>query len=94
MIYIYGIIILVMSIITFTLYAIDKKRAIKGKRRISEKRLLLHSFLFGALGGLIGMYTLRHKTKAEHWYFTAVNVLSLALHIVVALIIIKKLGFN
>lgn len=77
---IYLILICASSFITFCLYYIDKRKAIKNKRRISEKTLLLASVLFGALGGLLAMYGFRHKTK--HFYFTLVNVLSLALHVI------------
>lgn len=84
-----GLIIL-MSIITFILYAIDKKRAIKNKWRIKEATLLLSSFLLGSFGGLIGMYGLRHKT--QHWYFVVVNFLSLIIHIVLGVVIYNKIG--
>lgn len=84
-----GLIIL-MSIITFILYAIDKKRAIKNKWRIKEATLLLSSFLLGSIGGLIGMYGLRHKT--QHWYFVVVNFLSLIIHIVLGVVIYNKIG--
>ena len=84
-----GLIIL-MSIITFILYAIDKKRAIKNKWRIKEATLLLSSFLLGSIGGLIGMYGLRHKT--QHWYFVVVNFLSLIIHIVLGIVIYNKIG--
>ena len=95
MIVIYLIVLAVMSIITFTLYAIDKRRARLGiNPRISEKRLLLHSFFFGAFGGIIAMYTLRHKTKGEHWYFAFVNIISFAIHIALAILIIKKIGIT
>ena len=69
----------VMSLITFLLYFSDKRKAIKNKWRIPESTLLLSSFLLGSLGGLMGLYQLRHKTK--HWYFVWVNWLSLMLHI-------------
>ena len=95
MIALYLIVLGVMSLITFILYAEDKRRAKKGiNPRISEKRLLLHSFFFGAFGGILAMYTLRHKTKAEHWYFTVVNIVSLAIQIVIAMLIIKKIGIT
>lgn len=84
-----GLIIL-MSIITFILYAIDKKRAIKNKWRIKEATLLLSSFLLGSIGGLIGMYGLRHKT--QHWYFVVVNFLSLIIHIFLGVVIYNKIG--
>lgn len=47
--------------------ASDKKRAIKKKYRIPEKRLFLVALLGGSLGTIAGMYRYRHKTK--HWYF-------------------------
>lgn len=65
----------VISIITFILYAVDKKRAQKGEWRIPEATLLCFSFLGGAIGGYAGMFAVRHKTK--RWYFHAVNVLGL-----------------
>ena len=65
----------VMSLITFCLYATDKKRAKKGEWRIAEKALLGFSFLGGALGGYTAMKIKRHKTK--HWYFHAVNLLGI-----------------
>ena len=74
-----------MGIITFALYGIDKKKAIYNRRRISEKTLLLSSFIFGSIGGLLGMYILRHKTK--HWYFVFVNVFSFILHIFIGYVI-------
>lgn len=72
---IYSVYLAVMAMITYCLYAADKKRAIKGEWRISEKALLGFSFLGGAIGGYTAMKICRHKTK--HWYFYAVNVLGL-----------------
>ena len=72
---IYSVYLGVMSIITFCLYATDKKRAKKGEWRIPEKALLGFSFLGGALGGYTAMKAARHKTK--HWYFHAVNILGI-----------------
>jgi len=71
--------IALMSCVTYILYAVDKKRAKQNQWRISENALLLSSILFGALGGILAMYHFRHKTK--HWYFIAINVVSLMIHI-------------
>lgn len=61
------IVLAVMNILSFTLMAMDKKAARKGKWRVPEKTLFLFTALFGGLGGVLGMHLLRHKTK--HWYF-------------------------
>ena len=58
-----------MSLILFILMGSDKHRAKAGKRRIPEARLFLFAVVFGAPGGLAGMYLFRHKTR--HWYFVA-----------------------
>jgi len=73
------IVIAVMSIITLILYAADKAKAKSKQWRTPEKTLLLCGVFGGALGALLGMKICRHKTK--HWYFWAVNLLSLAVHI-------------
>lgn len=73
---IYGILLAVISAITFILYGADKGRAKRGAWRIPEKVLLGFSFFGGAPGGLLGMLAFRHKTR--HWYFWAINLLGIA----------------
>ncbi len=58
---------LVMSAVLFCLMGVDKRLAVMHRRRVSEKMLFIFAALFGAPGGLLGMYVFRHKTK--HWYF-------------------------
>jgi uncharacterized membrane protein YsdA (DUF1294 family) len=48
---------------------IDKQRAIKKEWRISEKALLTLAFFGGAVGGVLGMYLFRHKTKHNAFAF-------------------------
>ena len=52
-----------MSVLTFCVFAWDKRCAERGKRRVPEKTLLLLCALLGAPGGLAGMRICRHKTK-------------------------------
>ena len=59
--------LLFMSAVSFAAMGLDKLYAGRGERRIPEKRLFLFAALGGAVGGLLGMYLFRHKTK--HWYF-------------------------
>ena len=46
----------------------DKYKATKNLRRIPEKVLMWSAVLGGSLGCLVGMYTVRHKTR--HIKFT------------------------
>jgi len=62
-----AIVLVVKNAAAFLLMGIDKKRAKRGEWRIKEKTLFLVTALFGGLGGTLGMFLLRHKTK--HWYF-------------------------
>lgn len=57
----------VTSVFLFVLMGADKGRAKRGARRVSEKTLFVFAALGGALGGTLGMFAFRHKTK--HWYF-------------------------
>ena len=56
-----------MSLVLLITMGADKRFARTGHRRVPEKRLFLLALLGGAAGGLLGMYTFRHKTR--HWYF-------------------------
>lgn len=76
---IYLVLWVLMSLLSLSLYRIDKKRAVKNKWRIKESSLLLSSFLMGSIGGLISLYILRHKNR--HWYFVVVNWLSFILQL-------------
>ena len=89
----YASYLVLLSLITFIAYGVDKKKAKSGKWRTKEKTLLLLSFLGGAFGGYPAMLTFRHKTKGEHWYFTAVNWLGLAVHITLMILLIFVFKF-
>ncbi|MFI3170788.1 MAG: DUF1294 domain-containing protein [Eubacteriales bacterium] len=57
----------VINIVAFVLYGVDKQKAIKHQWRIPEKTLFLVAILGGTLGAIFGMQFFRHKTK--HWSF-------------------------
>lgn len=56
-----------VNLVAFAIMGIDKLKAKGHKRRVPEKVLFLFAIIFGGLGGTLGMYAFRHKTK--HWYF-------------------------
>jgi uncharacterized membrane protein YsdA (DUF1294 family) len=58
---------IVVNVLAFCLYGIDKRKAIMDKWRIPETTLLGVAFLGGSLGAWAGMQLFRHKTK--HWKF-------------------------
>ena len=55
--------LLAVNIITFIVFAVDKAKAIRGQWRVSEAALLGLSLIGGAIGGLLAMYMLHHKTR-------------------------------
>lgn len=85
--------LVLLSLIAFIAYGVDKKKAKNGKWRTKEKTLLLLSFLGGAFGGYPAMLIFRHKTKGEHWYFTAINLLGLIIHTMLMILIIFVFNF-
>lgn len=59
--------LVVINILTFLAMWWDKHEAKVGDWRISEKALFILVLLGGGIGGILGMYVFRHKTKK--WYF-------------------------
>ncbi len=56
---------IVVSLYSIILTLLDKYNAIKGKSRVSEKKLFITSFLGGAFSMYITMNLVRHKTKKK-----------------------------
>jgi len=79
MIQVIAIYLLIINIIAFAAYGIDKWKAKHNKWRISEMTLLLLAFFGGVLGALLGMKVFRHKT--QHWKFKILVPLALLLWI-------------
>ncbi len=81
----YLIIVGIISLITFVLYAIDKHNARHRRRRISEKVLLGLAIFGGGVGGLLAMLILHHKTR--HFYFWAINLMGIVLTVALPLLL-------
>ena len=60
--------LLIINALSFLLMLIDKQKAKKNRWRIPEAVLLGVSALGGSIGGLTGMYTVRHKTQKPLFY--------------------------
>lgn len=63
-----AIYLLVVNVLSFLMYGLDKLRAKKDKWRIPEKTLIMVAVIGGSVGAFLGMQTFRHKTK--HLKFT------------------------
>ena len=61
------IFVLVMSVITFIVFGVDKWKARNDKWRTPESTLFLLAIFGGSIGTLLGMQIWRHKT--QHWSF-------------------------
>ncbi len=77
--------LLIINIITFLLYGIDKWKAKHQKWRIRESVLIGAAILGGSVGGLLGMYMFRHKTK--HIKFTVGLPIILIIQIIVLIVV-------
>ena len=60
--------LLTVNAIGFLLMTVDKYKAKKNLWRIPESTLMTVALIGGSIGSLVGMYTVRHKTK--HLKFT------------------------
>jgi len=58
-----AIYLVVVNLITFLAMYLDKRKAKKGNWRTKENTLFGLVALGGGVGGIIGMYVFRHKTK-------------------------------
>lgn len=68
----------VASLLSYVLYALDKRRAVRGGRRVPEATLHLLALLGGWPGALAASSRLRHKTRKRP--FRAVRALTILVH--------------
>ncbi|MBO4591285.1 MAG: DUF1294 domain-containing protein [Eubacterium sp.] len=72
-----------INLIAFIFYGIDKRKAIKGSRRIPEKTLILLVVIGGAFGGFLGMKLFHHKTQKKKFYITVPVFMVLYLAVII-----------
>lgn len=79
--------LLVINIMAFLGMWWDKRCAKKGDWRISEKGLFTVVLLGGGIGGILGMYIFRHKTKKPIFYIGFPTILIAEIVLAIYLII-------
>ena len=75
----------IINLIALVIFAMDKHKARKRKRRIPEIQLMLAALIGGSIGAIIGMKMFHHKTKHNKFRFGL--PLILLLHLAIALVI-------
>ena len=61
--------LIVINIVTFLVYGIDKWKAKQGSWRISEATLLILAVIGGSIGALLGMKVWRNKTQHKKFKY-------------------------
>ena len=82
--------LLLINAAAFVLMLVDKVKAKKNRWRIPERTLFGSALLGGSIGGILGMYTFRHKTK--HLSFTLGMPAILIAQLALAIWIFLKIG--
>lgn len=80
--------LLLINALGFALMLADKWKARKNLWRIPETTLMTVAALGGSVGSLLGMYTVRHKTK--HRKFTVGIPLILGLQLLLAVFLLSR----
>ena len=78
--------VIVLSLILLILMYTDKQKAIKQQWRISEKTLFTLAIFGGAIGGVLGMYLFRHKTKHNRFAFGFSLLAAVQLFVIIQLL--------
>lgn len=81
--------LIVINIVTWIAFGLDKWKAKSGKWRIPERTLLLLALAGGSLGALAGMIMFRHKTRKAK-FFISVPVM-FVVHCVIVTVLVLKL---
>lgn len=72
---------IIINLISFVMFYVDKQKARKDKWRIEEKTLHLTSFLGGTPGSIAAMILFHHKTRKAG--FVAITLVALIFNIFV-----------
>jgi len=92
------IIFISLNILTFALFWLDKRKAIKNRWRIKESTLIFFSLFLGGIGSFSAMHLLRHKNNKRKFKILVPIGLVIAvipvIHIIHALTLDRIIYFN
>lgn len=79
-----------VNLLTWTAFALDKRSAIRGGRRVPERSLLWLAALGGSPAALVARQMLRHKTRKQP--FGAVLLAIVCLQVLVLCVLLAIAG--
>lgn len=82
--------LILINVLAFALYGIDKFKAQRGLWRISEAMLLGVAAVGGSIGAFLGMKLFHHKTLHPQFYIGIPVIF--VLQVVLGVILIRKFG--
>ena len=80
--------LLIINLLGLLVMFIDKKKAQKGRWRISEHTLFVFTWLGGGIGTIAGMYLFRHKTQKKKFTIGMPVILILEIVFLIYMIVI------
>ena len=78
----------VLNALSFALFGLDKRRAVRGGRRIPESTLLLSAAVSGTVGAWLAMSVFRHKTRKASFIAKMVGATALDAAALVAVLVL------
>lgn len=60
--------LIIINVVTFVIFGVDKYKAIRQEWRIRESTLLGLALIGGSIGGWLAMYIFHHKTKKVKFF--------------------------
>lgn len=82
-----SIALIIINVITFCIYGIDKRKAIQKQWRIPEKTLLGLALIGGSIGAIVGMRSFHHKTKKP--LFSVGVPIIIIIQVIVVVLLVK-----
>lgn len=89
-----AIYLLIINILAFVFYGIDKSRSIRAKWRIPETTLISFALFGGGVGCLLGMKFFRHKTLKPLFYIGIPAILICQILFVIYLLFLSPFKFT
>ena len=82
--------LVLINLLTFIVYGIDKLKAKKGKWRIPESTLLLLAFMGGSVGAWLGIKVWHHKTLHKKFKYGVPFIFILQIALCIYLFILPR----